>query len=185
MRYLAIAVGLAAGLVGVTAAARAARLRASAAGRARRESDLRPASAPRLTPGAGGSLDAGVARRRWAGPGRGPGAVGQSAPLLPQRQRHLGGRAVARVGAAGAVVVLRPGGAASHLRGVARPRAPLSDAAHHPGAAVGAAVHRPVPLSYYVGYVREHAYGLTSQRFGKWMGDELKGLVSAWWWARR
>ncbi len=33
------------------------------------------------------------------------------------------------------------------------------------------------PLSYYVGYVREHAYGLTSQRFGKWTGDELKGLI--------
>ena len=33
-----------------------------------------------------------------------------------------------------------------------------------------------LPLSYYMGYVREHAYGLSSQRFGKWMGDALKGL---------
>lgn len=33
-----------------------------------------------------------------------------------------------------------------------------------------------LPLSYYVGYAREHAYGLSSQRFGKWLGDSLKGL---------
>jgi Zn-dependent protease with chaperone function len=33
-----------------------------------------------------------------------------------------------------------------------------------------------LPLSYYTGYAREHAYGLSSQRFGKWMGDEVKGL---------
>ncbi|MBN2576705.1 MAG: M48 family metallopeptidase [Deltaproteobacteria bacterium] len=33
-----------------------------------------------------------------------------------------------------------------------------------------------LPLSYYVGYVREHAYGLSSQRFGKWLGDALKSL---------
>ena len=32
-------------------------------------------------------------------------------------------------------------------------------------------------VSYYVGYAREHAYGLSSQRFGKWAGDELKGLL--------
>jgi Zn-dependent protease with chaperone function len=34
-----------------------------------------------------------------------------------------------------------------------------------------------LPLSFYVGYRREHAYGLSSQRLGKWAGDELKGLV--------
>jgi STE24 endopeptidase len=34
-----------------------------------------------------------------------------------------------------------------------------------------------LPLSYYVGYLREHAYGLSSQRFGKWAGDEVKGLI--------
>jgi STE24 endopeptidase len=34
-----------------------------------------------------------------------------------------------------------------------------------------------LPLGYYVGYAREHAYGLSSQRFGKWAGDEVKGLV--------
>jgi STE24 endopeptidase len=34
-----------------------------------------------------------------------------------------------------------------------------------------------LPLSYYAGYAREHAYGLSTQRFGKWAGDELKGLV--------
>jgi Zn-dependent protease with chaperone function len=33
-----------------------------------------------------------------------------------------------------------------------------------------------LPLSYYVGFAREHAYGLSSQRFGKWMGDAWKGL---------
>jgi STE24 endopeptidase len=33
-----------------------------------------------------------------------------------------------------------------------------------------------LPLAYYVGYAREHAYGLSSQRFGKWIGDALKGL---------
>jgi Zn-dependent protease with chaperone function len=33
-----------------------------------------------------------------------------------------------------------------------------------------------LPMSYYVGYVREHAYGLSDQRLGKWLGDQLKGL---------
>lgn len=30
-----------------------------------------------------------------------------------------------------------------------------------------------LPLSYYVEFVRPHAYGLSSQSFGKWMGDAL------------
>jgi STE24 endopeptidase len=34
-----------------------------------------------------------------------------------------------------------------------------------------------LPFSYYVGYAREHAYGLSSQRIGKWAGDEMKGLL--------
>jgi len=34
-----------------------------------------------------------------------------------------------------------------------------------------------LPLDYYAGYVREHAYGLSNQTFGKWSGDTLKGLL--------
>ena len=34
-----------------------------------------------------------------------------------------------------------------------------------------------LPLDYYEGYVREHAYGLSNQTFGKWFGDALKGLL--------
>jgi STE24 endopeptidase len=33
------------------------------------------------------------------------------------------------------------------------------------------------PLTVYQGFVREHAYGLATQNFGGWMGDQLKGLV--------
>jgi len=33
------------------------------------------------------------------------------------------------------------------------------------------------PLSYYQGFVREHAYGLSNQAFGKWFGDALKSLA--------
>jgi Zn-dependent protease with chaperone function len=33
-----------------------------------------------------------------------------------------------------------------------------------------------LPLSYAVGYAREHAYGLSTQRLSKWMGDQLKSL---------
>jgi Zn-dependent protease with chaperone function len=33
------------------------------------------------------------------------------------------------------------------------------------------------PLSYYIGYVREHQYGLSNQTFGKWFGDSLKSLA--------
>lgn len=33
------------------------------------------------------------------------------------------------------------------------------------------------PLEYYEGYVREHKYGLGTQSFGPWMGDEGKGLA--------
>ena len=32
------------------------------------------------------------------------------------------------------------------------------------------------PLTVYEGFVREHAYGLATQRFGSWLGDELKTL---------
>ena len=34
-----------------------------------------------------------------------------------------------------------------------------------------------LPLNYYAGYVHEHAYGLSNQTFGKWVGDALKGLL--------
>jgi STE24 endopeptidase len=34
-----------------------------------------------------------------------------------------------------------------------------------------------LPLSYYAGFVREHAYGLSNQTFGKWFGDQVKGLL--------
>jgi len=32
------------------------------------------------------------------------------------------------------------------------------------------------PLTVYEGYIREHKYGLATQTFGPWMGDQLKGL---------
>lgn len=34
-----------------------------------------------------------------------------------------------------------------------------------------------LPLSYYQGFVREHAYGLSNQTFGKWARDEVTGLL--------
>jgi len=34
-----------------------------------------------------------------------------------------------------------------------------------------------LPLSYYQGFARQHAYELSNQTFGKWMGDSLKGLL--------
>lgn len=33
------------------------------------------------------------------------------------------------------------------------------------------------PLEFYEGYVREHKYGLATQSFGPWMGDEFKGFL--------
>ena len=33
------------------------------------------------------------------------------------------------------------------------------------------------PLNIYEGYVREHKYGLATQTFGPWMGDQLKALL--------
>ena len=33
-----------------------------------------------------------------------------------------------------------------------------------------------LPLDYYVSFVREHAYGLSTQKLSKWAGDQLKGL---------
>ena len=35
------------------------------------------------------------------------------------------------------------------------------------------------PLEFYENYVREHKYGLATQSFGPWMGDELKALLGA------
>ena len=34
-----------------------------------------------------------------------------------------------------------------------------------------------LPLSYYAGFVREHAYGLSNQSLAQWLGDSLKGLM--------
>jgi STE24 endopeptidase len=34
-----------------------------------------------------------------------------------------------------------------------------------------------LPLAYYEGFVRQHAYGLSNQTFGKWFGDVLKSLA--------
>jgi STE24 endopeptidase len=33
------------------------------------------------------------------------------------------------------------------------------------------------PLEYYENFVREHKYGLATQTFGPWMGDEMKSLL--------
>lgn len=33
------------------------------------------------------------------------------------------------------------------------------------------------PLGYYAGYLRQHAYGLSNQTFGKWLGDSSKDLA--------
>ena len=33
------------------------------------------------------------------------------------------------------------------------------------------------PLTVYEDYFREHKYGLATQTFGPWMGDQLKGLM--------
>ncbi len=33
-----------------------------------------------------------------------------------------------------------------------------------------------LPLSYYIGFAREHAYGLSNQRLAKWAGDQAKSL---------
>ncbi len=34
-----------------------------------------------------------------------------------------------------------------------------------------------LPLAYYLGYVRPHAYGLSNQSLGKWFGDSAKSLL--------
>jgi len=34
-----------------------------------------------------------------------------------------------------------------------------------------------LPLSYYEEFVRQHAYGLSNQTLGKWVGDTVKGLL--------
>ncbi len=36
-----------------------------------------------------------------------------------------------------------------------------------------------LPLAIYTGYVREHAYGLSTQTFGAWFGDQAKGVAIA------
>jgi Zn-dependent protease with chaperone function len=34
-----------------------------------------------------------------------------------------------------------------------------------------------LPLAYYEGYVRQHAYGLSNQSFSRWLGEWLKGVA--------
>lgn len=36
-----------------------------------------------------------------------------------------------------------------------------------------------LPLDYYQGFVREHAFDISNQTFGKWFGDSAKGLLVA------
>ncbi|MBD3168939.1 MAG: M48 family metalloprotease [candidate division Zixibacteria bacterium] len=36
-----------------------------------------------------------------------------------------------------------------------------------------------LPLDFYRGFIRQHAYGLSNQTFGKWFSDALKGLMVA------
>ncbi len=33
-----------------------------------------------------------------------------------------------------------------------------------------------LPIAYYLGYARQHAYGLSNQTLGKWFGDSFKGM---------
>lgn len=54
--------------------------------------------------------------------------------------------------------------------------APLRDAAY--GAAyVAVGWLLTLPLTVYEGFVREHAYGMATQTFGAWFGEQLVGLV--------
>ena len=54
--------------------------------------------------------------------------------------------------------------------------APLRDAAY--GAAYSAAGWLlALPLTVYQGFVREHAYGMATQSFGAWFGEQLTGLA--------
>ena len=105
-----------------------------------------------------------------------PGANTKGSQLLPQRQRAVGGQQ--HLGPLIPVLILFAGLSAR-----------IRDWAQHLGrkwfftiglyfiAFTVIVFLIDLPLSYYQGYMRQHAYGLSNQTFGKWAQDEVTGLV--------
>jgi Zn-dependent protease with chaperone function len=160
MKPVAIAVGFVAGLIGVVLAARAARAREGSAVEA-------PA--------------AGTNAASQADDAEGPVIV--PAPSATALRYYRSGNviwAVEQLLGLGLPALLLFTGLGARLRTLA---AGLGRGHSYPTLAITLALIAvllflvQLPLSYYVGYVREHAYGLTTQRFGKWAADELKGLA--------
>jgi len=159
MKPLAIAVGFVAGLIGVALAARAARAR-----------EDRPVQAPADTNAASAAAEP-----------EGPVTVPE--PSAQALRYYRSGNViwvVERLLGLGLPALLLFSGFGARLRTLA---AWLGRGHTYPTLVITLALISvllfvvQLPLSYYVGYAREHAYGLSTQRFGKWAGDELKGLA--------
>lgn len=81
--------------------------------------------------------------------------------------------------AAAIYVLLLEGGWSARMRDTAERitrRRAAHDMIYWSELAIAAAV-LSLPLTVYQGFFREHRYGLATQTFGAWMGDQLKGLV--------
>lgn len=174
MKPVAIALGLVAGLVGLALAARAARAR-----------EPRPVDSPPKEASTAGA----------------PAPAASTGPLAASAGDEAAGPVVVPPPSAKALRYYRSGNAIwafEQLLGLALPAlllfSGLSARLRTLAASLGRGHLYPtlaitltllvvvvfvvqLPLTYYVGYAREHAYGLSTQRFSKWATDQLKGLA--------
>ena len=169
MRWLALALGVAAGLVATVWAVRAARA-APAGSTSSPGSDPFPGTSP-------SSVTARATEPEPAGP------VSVPEPTEPALRYHRSGNriwAIEQLLGIALPVLLLFTGLSARLRTFA---AALTGGRFYPTLVVYLVILSiatflvELPLSYYVGYAREHAYGLSTQRLSKWTGDQLKGLV--------
>ena len=174
MKPVAITLGLVAGLVGLVVAARAARARETG---------------PVASPPKEGSTAGVLAPPASTGPLAAPAGDEPEGPVLvpppsPKALRYYrSGNAIwafeQLLGLALPALLLFSG-LSARLRTLA---ASIGRGHLYPTLAITLALLWVVlfvvqlPLDYYVGYAREHAYGLSTQRFAKWATDQLKGLA--------
>jgi Zn-dependent protease with chaperone function len=158
MRALALAIGIAAGLLGVVVAAHAS-----------------PTPAPAASPSTAAS-DAQLCRS----PDQ---PVAVAPPSARAVQYHRSGNVIwvaDQILSVAIPALLLFSGVSARLRSVARR---VARGRFYPTlvlylAMLSAALFVvELPLSYYVGYLREHAYGLSEQTAGKWFADQLKALA--------
>jgi Zn-dependent protease with chaperone function len=182
VKSVVIAAGLVAGLIAVALGARAARARdGGPAGAQPDDGATTGAGAPSASASAGAGAGAASSAAEPEGPADAP--VNVPAPSEKALRYYRSGNviwAVDQILGLGLPALLLFTGLSARLRTFA---ASIGRGHMYPTLVITFALLSvllfliQLPMSYYVGYAREHAYGLSTQLFGKWAADQLKGLA--------